>query len=173
MTKFERQPRLPVEMIRVVAGVAEGSSYYGVTGTPPYYATPGAAGADFHAFCPEGPVVIEPGETKAISAGVKLFIKSGSYALLLMPRSGLGKKGIILANSVGLIDSDYQGELGIVLYNRSKVPFEVKNGDRIAQGAFFPVEQAHFIEVARFSQETERGEGGFGSTGMACEIAGA
>lgn len=147
-------PRLPVELVKVHPDA-----------TMPQYQTPGAAGADFFAYCPDGPVVIEPRQTKRVSAGVKAFIGTPAWALVLMPRSGLGSKGIILANSVGLIDSDYQGEIGMMIYNRSDKPFTVVTGDRIAQGAFMAVEQASFIEVAQFSQETARGEGGFGSTG--------
>lgn len=130
----------------------------------PKYGTAGAAGADFHALCDE-PIIIAPGEVKKIRTGIALFIGTPAWALVLMPRSGLGTKGIILANTLGLIDSDYQGEIGIFLYNRSKAPFVVNHGDRIAQGCFMPVEQASFIVVEEFSAETERGEGGFGSTG--------
>lgn len=133
--------------------------------TAPKYQTAGAAGADFYSFCPDGPITIEPGATAKIRTGVALFIGSPAWALVLMPRSGLGTKGIILANTLGLVDSDYQGEIGIFLYNRSKEAFVVKDGDRIAQGCFMPVEQASFIEVEAFSSETARGEGGFGSTG--------
>lgn len=132
---------------------------------PPKYQTEGAAGADFHAFCPDEKLVLLPGQTRLIRTGVSMFIGSPAWALVLMPRSGLGSKGIILANSVGLIDSDYQGEIGIFLYNRSKDDFIVSHGDRIAQGVFMPVEQANFVEVQQFSQETDRGTGGFGSTG--------
>lgn len=149
-----RMPRLPIELKRVDSAAV-----------PPKYQTPGAAGADFHAFCPEGPVTIAPGAVEKIRTGVAIFIGSPAWALVLMPRSGLGTKGIILANTVGLIDSDYQGEIGVFLYNRSKEPFVVNNGDRIAQGCFMPVEQATFMEVEEFSQNTVRGEGGFGSTG--------
>lgn len=133
--------------------------------TPPKYQTDGAAGADFHAHLPDGPVVIQPGETKRIGAGVSMFIGSPEWALVLMPRSGLGSKGIILANTIGLVDSDYQGEIGIMLYNRSHEPFTVKDGDRVAQGAFFPVAQAKFLRVVEFSKNTARGANGFGSTG--------
>lgn len=154
-------PRLPVELVKVHPDAKM-----------PQYQTPGAAGADFFAFCPEGPVTIHPGETVRISAGVKAFIGTPAWALVLMPRSGLGSKGIILANTVGLIDSDYQGEIGMMIYNRGSQVFVVNNGDRVAQGAFMAVEQAVFIEVAEFSQQTERGTGGFGSTGGSASLKG-
>lgn len=153
-SRLATMPRLPVELIKVHPDAHM-----------PQYQTPGAAGADFFAYCPEGPVVIAPGQSARISAGVKAFIGTPAWALVLMPRSGLGSKGIILANSIGLIDSDYQGEIGMMLYNRSNMPFTVSTGDRVAQGAFMAVEQAVFIEVEQFSQATARGEGGFGSTG--------
>lgn len=147
-------PRLPVQLKKMHP-----------LAVAPKYQTAGAAGADFHACCPDGPLLVNPGETRRIGTGIAMFIGSPAWALTLMPRSGLGSKGIILANSVGLVDSDFQGEIGIMLYNRSKTPFEVNHGDRIAQGTFSPVEQASFVEVEEFSQETVRGAGGFGSTG--------
>lgn len=131
----------------------------------PKYQTAGAAGADFHAYCPDLPIFVPPGRTVKVPTGIALFLRDPGYVLQLSPRSGLGSKGIILANTVGIIDSDYQGEICIMLYNRSHEAFEVKHGDRIAQGMFQPVKQACFQVVAEFSSRTERGTGGFGSTG--------
>lgn len=147
-------PRLPIQLKKIHP-----------LAVAPKYQTAGAAGADFHALCLDGPVEVRPGETVKVRTGIALFIGSPAWALVLMPRSGLGSKGIILANTIGLVDSDYQGEVGIMLYNRSKETFMVNHGDRIAQGCFMPVEQASFIEVSEFSQDTARGAGGFGSTG--------
>jgi len=149
-------PRLPIQLKKIDP-----------LAVAPKYQTAGAAGADFHACCPDGPIIVGPGETRRIGTGIAMFIGSPAWALVLMPRSGLGSKGIILANSVGLIDSDFQGEIGIMIYNRSSTPFEIQHGDRIAQGCFMPVEQASFIEVEEFSHDTVRGTGGFGSTGGA------
>jgi dUTP pyrophosphatase len=97
--------------------------------------------------------------------GIAIYIKDPSLAALVLPRSGLGfKHGIVLGNLVGLIDSDYQGELKVPLWNRSAEPFEIQPGDRIAQMIFVPVEQVNFKQVESF-EETARGEGGFGSSG--------
>ena len=134
----------------------------------PKYQTPGSAGADFHAVVgdeADSAIAINPGQTVRVGTGIALHIESPNWSLVLMPRSGLGSKGIILANTVGLFDSDYQGEVLISLYNRSNEPFTVKNGDRVAQGVFMPVLQAAFTLADEFSSVTERGTGGFGSTG--------
>ena len=108
---------------------------------------------------------LNPGETFLIPTGISIYIKDSSYAGLILPRSGLGHKhGIVLGNLVGLIDSDYQGELLISCWNRSTKPFPINPLERIAQLVIVPINQAHFNRVAEFP-ESERGEGGFGSTG--------
>lgn len=132
----------------------------------PQYGSSGAAAADLHAYLGTRPfLTIMPGETVNVSSGVKVSIGDPNYAMQLLPRSGLGRKGLILGNTVGLIDSDYQGEVVMVLHNRGREAITIENGDRVAQAIFLPVVHARFIEVASFSTETERGEGGFGSTG--------
>lgn len=131
----------------------------------PKYQTVGAAGFDIHARL-DAPVCIQPGETAMISTGIAVSIGDPGYALYLMSRSGLASKGISLGNGIGLIDSDYQGELKVLLRNGSSLVFTVAHGDRIAQGVFGPVLQAQFVQVDDFSEKSERGEGGFGSTGV-------
>ena len=134
-------------------------------GALPAYATTGSAGLDLKAAL-AAPLTLAPGQTELVPTGLAIHLADPGFAAMILPRSGLGHKhGIVLGNLVGLIDSDYQGEIGMMIYNRSDKPFTVVTGDRIAQGAFMAVEQASFIEVAQFSQETARGEGGFGSTG--------
>ena len=135
----------------------------------PKFQTEGAAGFDLHAVvgdAADSSVVIPPGESRRIGTAVAVSINDRDWGLFLFPRSGLGAKGIRLGNCVGVIDSDYQGELLIILRNDSAEPFTVKNGDRIAQGVFMPVRQAVFVEVEDFTAKTERGEKGFGSTGV-------
>ena len=130
----------------------------------PAYATPGSAGLDLRALLDE-PLVINPGETVLVRTGLAIHIGDPGYAALILPRSGLGhKKGIGLGNLVGLIDSDYQGELMISTWNRGQAPFTLEPFERLAQLMIVPVMQADFRVVDEFD-ESERGEGGFGSTG--------
>ena len=132
----------------------------------PAYATPGSAGLDLRALLDE-PLVINPGETVLVRTGLAIHIGDPGYAALILPRSGLGhKKGIVLGNLVGLIDSDYQGELMISTWNRGQAPFTLEPFERLAQLMIVPVMQADFRVVDEFD-ESERGEGGFGSTGRA------
>ena len=131
----------------------------------PAYSTEGSAGLDLRA-CIKEPLTLEPNETKLINTGIAIHIKDPSVAATILPRSGLGhKNGIVLGNLVGLIDSDYQGELKISAWNRSDTSFVVQPGDRIAQLVFVPIIQAHFEVVEDFN-ETQRGQGGFGHTGV-------
>ena len=130
----------------------------------PSYASKGSAGLDLRA-CIEHVQTLNPGETFLIPTGISIYIKDPNYAAVILPRSGLGHKhGIVLGNLVGLIDSDYQGELLVSCWNRSKNAFLINPLERIAQLVILPVMQAKFNKVEQFS-ETERGEGGFGSTG--------
>ncbi len=130
----------------------------------PSYQSKGAAGADVCAFLSED-VVIESGEYKMIPTGLFLEIPEG-FEVQVRPRSGLSaKNGVTVLNTPGTIDSDYRGEVKVILINHSKQPFTVKNGDRIAQLVIASVVQASFESAARLSS-TERGEGGFGSTGI-------
>ena len=130
----------------------------------PNYASKGSAGIDLRA-CIEHIQTLNPGETFLIPTGISIYIKDPNYAAVILPRSGLGHKhGIVLGNLVGLIDSDYQGELLVSCWNRSKNAFLINPLERIAQLVILPVMQAKFNKVEQFS-ETERGEGGFGSTG--------
>jgi dUTP pyrophosphatase len=130
----------------------------------PTYATGGAAGLDLR-VCITDPIQIAPQETVLLPTGLSIYIADPSLAAVILPRSGLGhKNGIVLGNLVGLIDSDYQGELKISCWNRSQEPFTVNPGERIAQLVFIPVVQAAFEIVDAFT-ESSRGEGGFGSSG--------
>jgi dUTP pyrophosphatase len=130
----------------------------------PEYASIGSAGLDLRA-CIEHVKVLKPGETFLIPTGIAIYIKDPKYAGFILPRSGLGHKhGIVLGNLVGLIDSDYQGELLVSCWNRSENEFMINPLERIAQLVIVPVEQAKFNIVENFT-ETERGSGGFGSTG--------
>ena len=130
----------------------------------PTYASEGSAGLDLRA-CINAPVVINPGKTKLIPTGISIFIKDPGYAGLILPRSGLGHKhGIVLGNLVGLIDSDYQGELFISTWNRGTSSFTINSLDRIAQLVIVPVSQATFNLVSDYAI-SDRGDGGFGSTG--------
>ena len=129
----------------------------------PKYATVGSAGLDLRS-CDNA--MLHPGETVQFPMGYSIYIGDHTLAGLIMPRSGLGVKGIMPANVLGLIDSDYQGELIVHLKNHGNEKFLVQNGDRIAQLVFMPVEHVMFSVVTdNFSHSTERGEGGFGSTG--------
>ena len=130
----------------------------------PYYATPGSAAMDLHA-CLDEPVTIAPGELVSLPTGVAIALPSAGYAALVFARSGLGvKHGIALSNGVGVIDSDYRGEIQVGLTNLSRVPYTISPGDRIAQLAVVPVVQARLTPVEDLD-ETGRGSGGFGSTG--------
>lgn len=130
----------------------------------PCYRTDGSAGLDLCACIDKG-VTLFPGETLLVSSGVRIHIDSKYFAGLLLPRSGLGHKyGIILGNSVGLIDSDYQGPLMVSIWNRGTEPYHVMPGDRIAQLVIIPVMQVEFEECDSFNS-TSRGGGGLGSTG--------
>lgn len=133
---------------------------------PPHYATPGSAGLDLRAAI-DSPLEIKPGETRLIPTGMAIHIADPAYAALILPRSGLGHKhGIVLGNLVGLIDSDYQGELMVSTWNRGSEPFTLNPLDRLAQLVIVPVMQAQFRVVDEFAA-SERGTGGFGSTGTA------
>jgi dUTP pyrophosphatase len=132
----------------------------------PEYATHGAAGMDLRA-CIEAPLMIAPGETQLIPTGLAIHIEDAELAAVILPRSGLGHKhGIVLGNLVGLIDSDYQGQLFISCWNRGSESFTIEVGDRIAQLVFVPVVQAALQIVDEFC-ESNRAEGGFGHTGRA------
>lgn len=130
----------------------------------PTYATDGSAGMDLRA-CLDAALVIKPGETHLIPTGLAIHIADPSMAAVILPRSGLGHKhGIVLGNLVGLIDSDYQGQLMISCWNRGQQPFTIEMGERIAQLVIVPVVQANFEIVTEFVQ-SHRAEGGFGHTG--------
>ncbi len=132
----------------------------------PAYATPGSAGLDLRA-CLDKAVTLQPGETLLVPTGLAVHLANPAYAAVLLPRSGLGHKhGIVLGNLVGLIDSDYQGELKVSVWNRSQTAFTIEPMERIAQMVIVPVIQAAFKVVDEFAA-SERGEGGFGSTGKA------
>lgn len=131
----------------------------------PVYATPGAAGLDLRALL-DAPVVLEPGQTQLIKTGLAIHIGNPHFAAVILPRSGLGHKhGIVLGNGTGLIDSDYQGELMVSCWNRGNTAFTINHGERIAQLVIVPVLQANFEVVAEFHDASDRGAGGFGSTG--------
>ena len=130
----------------------------------PEYQTDGSAGVDLQA-CIDQTVSIQPGDTKLIPSGIAIHIKDPNLAAVLLPRSGLGhKKGLVLGNLVGLIDSDYQGQVFISCWNRGSNQIDIEPGMRIAQMVFLPVEQVDFNVVEDFD-ESERGSGGFGHTG--------
>ena len=134
--------------------------------TLPCYATAGSAGLDLRA-CIDAPVTIAPGDTLLIATGLAIHIADPGFAAMILPRSGLGHKhGIVLGNLVGLIDSDYQGQLMVSAWNRSDVAFTIEPMERIAQLVIVPVVQAQFNVVTEFV-ESIRGEGGYGSTGKA------
>jgi dUTP pyrophosphatase len=130
----------------------------------PQYATPGSAGLDLRAMLAED-LLLEPGQTVLIPTGLSIYIADPGLAALILPRSGLGHKhGIVLGNLVGLIDSDYQGELLVSCWNRGNSAFNISVGERIAQLVLVPVVQAHFELVSEFDQ-SQRGAGGFGHSG--------
>ena len=131
----------------------------------PAYATPGSAGLDLRA-CMDTAVTLQPNAWRLIPTGIAIYLADPNYAALILPRSGLGHKhGIVLGNLVGLIDSDYQGELKVSLWNRSHQAFTIAPLERIAQMVVVPVAQAVFEVVDEFAA-SQRGEGGFGSTGQ-------
>ncbi|SUA61530.1 Deoxyuridine 5'-triphosphate nucleotidohydrolase [Oligella urethralis] len=130
----------------------------------PQYATAGSAGLDLRA-CIDGAIVLAPGQTELIPTGLAIHLDNPGYAAMILPRSGLGHKhGIVLGNLVGLIDSDYQGELMVSVWNRSQQSFRLEPMERLAQLVVVPVHQVQFRVVDEFNQ-SDRGSGGFGSTG--------
>jgi dUTP pyrophosphatase len=130
----------------------------------PHYATPGSAGLDLRA-CLDAPLVLEPGQAQLIPTGIAIHLEDSGLAAVLLPRSGLGHKhGIVLGNLVGLIDSDYQGQVMVSCWNRGQQRFTVEPGERIAQMVIVPVVQVQFDVVEEFTA-SERGAGGFGSSG--------
>ena len=132
----------------------------------PHYATSGSAGLDMRA-CIDEAVTVEPGETLLVPTGIAIHIADKTLAAVLLPRSGLGHKhGLVLGNLTGLIDSDYQGQVFISCWNRSRKAYEIQPGERIAQMVFVPVEQVEFDVVVEF-EDSSRGEGGFGHSGQA------
>lgn len=132
----------------------------------PEYATEGSAAIDLRAAVPsDKPVIVGPGQCRLIPTGIAVYIKDPELAGMILPRSGLGhKNGIVLGNLVGLIDSDYQGELLISCWNRSKEVFRIRAGDRLAQMVFVPIQRVSFRVVEAFTASA-RGEGGFGHSG--------
>ncbi|WP_374326540.1 dUTP diphosphatase [Azonexus sp.] len=133
---------------------------------PPHYATPGSAGLDLRA-CLDEALELAPGQTVLVPTGLAIHLADPGLAAMILPRSGLGHKhGIVLGNLVGLIDSDYQGQLMVSMWNRGQLPFNIAPLERIAQLVVVPVLQVGFNVVDEFSA-SDRGEGGFGSTGHA------
>jgi dUTP pyrophosphatase len=150
-----QRPRLQVRILDARIG-----SVYPL----PHYATPGSAGLDLRA-CLDAPLQLQPGESHLIPTGIAIHLEDAGLAAVLLPRSGLGHKhGIVLGNLVGLIDSDYQGQVMVSCWNRGQAPFTVEPGERIAQMVIVPVVQVEFDVVEEFS-ESHRGAGGFGSSG--------
>ena len=130
----------------------------------PAYATPGSAGLDLRA-CLDAPLTLGPNAWQLVPTGMAIYLQDPAFAALILPRSGLGHKhGIVLGNLVGLIDSDYQGQLMVSAWNRSEVAFTIEPMERIAQLMIVPVVQAEFNVVSEFAP-SDRGEGGYGSTG--------
>ena len=135
-------------------------------GNLPSYATPGSAGLDLRA-CLDAPLTLQANAWQLVPTGIAIHLRDAGYAALILPRSGLGHKhGIVLGNLVGLIDSDYQGQLMVSAWNRSATPFTIEPMERIAQLVIVPVAQASFNVVSSFDGASERGEGGYGSTGV-------
>ena len=135
-----------------------------LTDNLPAYATPGSAGLDLRA-CLSEPLTLAPNAWQLIPTGIAIYLEDPGFAALILPRSGLGHKhGIVLGNLVGLIDSDYQGQLMVSAWNRSEVAFTIAPMERIAQLVIVPVVQAEFNVVSEFAP-SDRGEGGYGSTG--------
>jgi dUTP pyrophosphatase len=132
----------------------------------PQYGTPGAAGLDLRA-CLDAPLELRPGDSQLVPSGIAIHIGDPRYAAIVLPRSGLGARhGIVLGNLVGLIDSDYQGQVLVSVWNRGQAAFTIQPMDRIAQLVVVPVQQVEFNLVEDFAA-TSRGAGGFGSTGKA------
>lgn len=135
-----------------------------IRGMLPHYATAGAAGLDLRA-CVDAPLALQPGDSQLVRSGIAIHLGDPRYAAIVLPRSGLGSKhGIVLGNLVGLIDSDYQGEVMVSVWNRGKQQFTIQPLDRIAQLVIVPVVQVEFEVVEEFAASA-RGAGGFGSTG--------
>ena len=150
-----RRPRLQVRIL---------DSRIGTDYPLPHYATPGSAGLDLRA-CLDAPLELQPGQTQLIPTGIAIHLEDAGLAAVLLPRSGLGHKhGIVLGNLVGLIDSDYQGQVMVSCWNRGQAAFTVEPGERIAQMVIVPVVQVAFDVVEEFT-ESDRGAGGFGSSG--------
>ena len=132
----------------------------------PHYATEGSAGLDMRA-CIDEPLAVEPGDTVLVPSGIAIHIGDAGLAAVLLPRSGLGHKhGLVLGNLTGLIDSDYQGQVFISIWNRGQKRYDIEPGERIAQMVFVPIEQVTFDVVETFD-DSSRGEGGFGHSGQA------
>ncbi len=131
----------------------------------PTYATPGSAAVDLRACVPET-LTLAPSDCRLVPAGLAIHLADRSFAALILPRSGLGHKGLVLGNTVGLIDSDYQGEITLSCWNRGTEPFAIAPGDRVAQLLIVPVVAAHFRVVEQFPEATERGAAGFGHSGI-------
>ena len=130
----------------------------------PQYGTPGAAGLDLRA-CLDAPLTLNPGDSQMVPSGIAIHIADAGFAAIILPRSGLGAKhGIVLGNLVGLIDSDYQGQVLVSVWNRGQAAFTIQPMDRIAQLVVVPVQQVEFNVVEEF-EVSRRGSGGFGSTG--------
>ena len=130
----------------------------------PQYGTPGAAGLDLRA-CLDAPLTLQPGDSQLVPAGIAIHIGDPGFAAIVLPRSGLGAKhGIVLGNLVGLIDSDYQGQVLVSVWNRGQTAFTIQPMDRIAQLVVVPVQQVEF-NLVEDVQSSSRGAGGFGSTG--------
>ena len=137
---------------------------HGTEWPAPAYATPGSAGIDLRA-CIDAPLVLCPGATELVASGLAVDMRDATMAAMVLPRSGLGHKhGIVLGNLVGLIDSDYQGEIKVSCWNRASDEFTISPGERIAQLVFVPVTQVLFNVVDSF-EPSQRGEGGFGHSG--------
>ena len=131
----------------------------------PSYATPGSAGLDLRA-CLDAPLTLEANAWQLVPTGMAIYLADPAYAAMILPRSGMGHKhGIVLGNLVGLIDSDYQGQLMVSAWNRSDKAFTIGPMERLAQLVIVPVVQARFREVSEFGEVSERGAGGYGSTG--------
>ena len=133
----------------------------------PAYATPGSAGLDLRA-CLDAPLTLQSNAWQLVPTGMAIYLQDPGFAALILPRSGLGHKhGIVLGNLVGLIDSDYQGQLMVSAWNRSSTAFTIEPMERLAQLVVVPVVQAQFKIVQEFPAPSQRGEGGYGSTGKA------
>jgi dUTP pyrophosphatase len=130
----------------------------------PSYATPESAGMDLRA-CVDTPLELAPGQTAMVSAGIAIYLHDANLAAVILPRSGLGAKGLVLGNLVGLIDADYQGPITLACWNRSNAPFTIAPGDRVAQLMVLPIARVGFVVVDNFIA-TERGSGGYGHTGL-------